>query len=157
VTVLQTSAVIDFLLGDGVARQVHRLLDQGGPAAAPDLLVFEILAVLRRDVARGGLGLGEARARARARDAIADLGDLGIADLGDLGIDLFPTLPLRLRAFELRENLTAGDALFVALAELLDEPLATKDGRLATAVRTGTADGAVDGAPRLGHSPCQVT
>lgn len=123
-TVLDTSAVIDFLLGDGVARQVHKLLNHGGPAAAPDLLVFEILAVLRREVARGRLG------EARARDAIADLGDLGIG--------LFPTLPLRRRAFELRENMTAGDALFVALAELLDEPLATRDSPLATAAREHT-------------------
>jgi predicted nucleic acid-binding protein len=124
VTVLDTSAVIDFLLGDGVAGQVRALLNQVGLAAAPDLLVFEILALLRGDVARSGLG------EARARDAIEDL--------GDLGIDLFPTLPLRRRAFELRENMTAGAALFVALAEFLDGPLATKDGPLASAVRRHT-------------------
>ncbi len=34
--------------------------------------------------------------------------------------------------------MTAGDALFVALAELLDEPLATRDGPLANAVREHT-------------------
>jgi predicted nucleic acid-binding protein len=44
-------------------------------------------------------------------------------------------LPLRDRAWELRENLTAADALFVALAERLGEPLATKDRRLALAAR----------------------
>lgn len=56
-----------------------------------------------------------------------------IDDLGDLPVDLFGTLPLRRRAWELRENLTAADALFVALAEYLGEPLATKDGGLAAA------------------------
>jgi predicted nucleic acid-binding protein len=59
-----------------------------------------------------------------------------IDDLGDLAIDLYPTLPLRQRAWELRENLTAADALFVALAERLGEPLATKDRALASAART---------------------
>lgn len=120
-TVLDSSVVIDYLLADGVAGQVQAILRTGGPAAAPDLLVFETLAVLRRDVARGELG--ETRAQA------------AIGDLGDLGVDLFPTLPLRQRAFELRHNMTAADALFVALAEMLDEPLATKDRRLAAAAR----------------------
>ena len=53
--------------------------------------------------------------------------------LGDLPLELFPSLPLKRRAWELRRNLTAADALFVALAERLDEPLATKDAALARA------------------------
>jgi len=44
-------------------------------------------------------------------------------------------LALRARAFELRENLTAADALFVALAEALGEPLATKDQGLVRSAR----------------------
>lgn len=121
-TVLDTSAVIDYLLADGVAGQVEVLLSETGPAAAPDLLVFEVLAVLRRDVARGDVG------ESRASGAIEDL--------GDLAVELFATLPLRGRAFDLRHNLTAADALFVALAERLGEPLATKDAALAQAART---------------------
>jgi len=120
-TVLDTSVVIDFLLGDGVAADVEELLAREGAAAAPDLLVFEVLAVLRRDVNRGVLE------PERARGAIDDL--------GDLPVELFGTLPLRGRAWELRENLTAADALFVALAEHLGEPLATKDSGLAAAAR----------------------
>jgi predicted nucleic acid-binding protein len=121
VTVLDSSAAIDYLLADDAATQVAELLTAAGPAAAPDLLVFEVLAVLRREVARGELS------QERAEGAVEDL--------GDLAVELFPTLPLRDRAFELRHNLTVGDALFVALAEWLDEPLATKDRRLATAAR----------------------
>ncbi len=120
-TVLDTSVVIDFLLGDGVAAEVEELLVGEGAAAAPDLLVFEVLAVLRRAVLRQKLD------PARAQGAIDDL--------GDLPIELFATLPLRRRAWELRENLTAADALFVALAEHLDEPLATSDRGLASAAR----------------------
>jgi predicted nucleic acid-binding protein len=124
VTVLDTSAVIDYLLGSGAARAVRKLLRDDSPTAAPDLLVFEVLAVLRRDVGRGDLGASRAR--------------LALADLGDAAIELFPTLALRGRAFELRENLTAADALFVALAEALGEPLATKDEALARAARRHT-------------------
>jgi predicted nucleic acid-binding protein len=124
VTVLDSSAVIDYLLAAGVAATVAELLADGAPAAAPDLLVFEVLAVLRRAVGRGELS--EIRARA------------ALDDLGDLAVELFPTLPLRRRAFELRANLTAGDGLFLALAELLGEPFATKDRALARAAREHT-------------------
>jgi len=121
VTVLDTSVVIDFVLGDGVAADVEALLVREGTAAAPDLLVFEVLAVVRRDVSRHMLE------PERARGAIEDL--------GDLPVELFGSLPLRQRAWELRENLTAADALLVALAEYLGEPLATKDRGLASAAR----------------------
>jgi predicted nucleic acid-binding protein len=115
--VLDTSAVVDRLYGTGSAERVAALLNESVPAA-PDLLVFEVLAVVRRDAARGFLDARRAR-------AIVD-------DLGDLRIELFPSLPLRRRAWDLRENLTIADALFVALAELLGEPLVTKDAGLAT-------------------------
>lgn len=121
-TVVDTSALVDFLLADGVASEVEALLVRDGPLAAPDVLVFETLAVLRRDAERGTLP----RERAQA----------AINDLGDLAVDLFPTLPLRQRTWELRENITVADALFVSLAERLDEPFATKDRGLAAAVAT---------------------
>jgi predicted nucleic acid-binding protein len=116
--VLDTSAVVDHLYGTGAAERVAALLS-GSVPAAPDLLVFEVLAVVRRDAARGLLDARRAR-------AVVD-------DLGDLRIELFPSLPLRRRVWDLRENLTVADALFVALAELLAEPLVTKDSALAAA------------------------
>ena len=123
-TVLDTSAVVDFLLGTGSARAVRELL-AGGPApAAPDVVVFEVLAVLRREVARGSLPPDRAAG--------------AVADLGDLDLELFPSLSLRGRAWELRENLTVADALFVALAEMLEETLATKDSALARTARGQT-------------------
>lgn len=124
-TVLDSSAAIDYLLGVGAAPSVAELLAGGTTFAAPDLLVFEVVAVLRREAARGVME------QTRAANAIDDL--------GDLAVDLFPTLPLRTRAFELRENLTAGDALFVALAEALGESLLTKDRRLARAATEHSA------------------
>jgi predicted nucleic acid-binding protein len=119
VTVLDTSAVVDYLLGSGVAEQVQALMSGEGELAAPDLLVFETVAVLRREAQRGAVSASRAAA--------------AVQDLGDLPVELFPCLALRRRAWELRSNLTAADALFVALAESLDEPLATKDAALASA------------------------
>jgi predicted nucleic acid-binding protein len=119
VTVVDTSAVVDFLLGVGVAAQVERLMDEAAELAAPEVLIFETLAVLRREVLRGGI------TEPRAAGAVSDL--------GDLPLELFPSLVLRDRAWELRHNLTVADALFVALAERLGEPLATKDRALVNA------------------------
>jgi predicted nucleic acid-binding protein len=117
VTVLDTSAVVDFLLGVGVATQVEALMTTEGEIVAPDLLIFEALAVLRRE--------------ARRAEITADRATGAVEDLGDLPIELFPSMPLRQRAWTLRHNFTAADALFVALAEQLGEPLATKDAALA--------------------------
>ena len=118
-TVLDTSAVVDFLLGVGAAAEVERLMVDEPEPAAPDLLVFETLAVLRRQTLRAELS--DARATA------------AVGDLGDIPIDLFPSLPLRARIWTLKHNLTVADATFVALAERLREPLATKDAALAKA------------------------
>jgi predicted nucleic acid-binding protein len=125
VTVLDTSGVVDFVLGIGAAAHVGELMAAEGELAAPDLMIFEALAVFRRHTLAGDLPEGRAAG--------------AVADLGALSVELFPSLPLRERAWDLRRNLTAGDALFVALAERLDEPLATKDGALAAAVLRHTS------------------
>ncbi|MDP2710539.1 MAG: type II toxin-antitoxin system VapC family toxin [Solirubrobacteraceae bacterium] len=129
-TVVDTSVVVDYLLGIGVADRVHATLTLGEELAAPDLLVFEVLAVLRRLTGRDELSAE------RAAGAVTDLGDVPLM--------LFSSLPLRDRAWALRENLTAADALFVALAEHLGEPLATKDAALARAARVHAAVEIVD-------------
>lgn len=124
-TVLDSSGAVDFLLGAGAAAEVESLMESEGELAAPDLLVFEVLAVLRRQTLRGQLSA------TRAKGAVQDL--------GALAVELVPPLPLAGRAWELRSNLTAADALFVALAEALEEPLATKDAALARAARKHAA------------------
>lgn len=119
-TVLDSSAAVDYLLGAGASARVQQLIEQEEELAAPDLLVFEVLAVLRREAHRQGISLDRAAG--------------AIEDLGNLPLQLYPALSLRSRAWALRDNLTAADALFVALAEALDEPLATCDRALASAV-----------------------
>lgn len=47
--------------------------------------------------------------------------------------------PLLGRAFELRENLAAADAMYVALAERLGASLLTADQKLACAIRDHTS------------------
>ncbi len=56
-----------------------------------------------------------------------------VHDLEEFAIERYPTLQLMWRAYELRENVTAYDAAYVALAEALDRPLVTADARLARA------------------------
>lgn len=56
-----------------------------------------------------------------------------VRDLEQLAIDRYPTLRLMWRAYELRDNVTAYDAAYVALAEVLDCRLVTADGRRARA------------------------
>lgn len=118
-TVLDTSGLVDYLLSMRAAEAVAQLIRDEGELAAPDVLVFETLATLRRRAFRGQLD------DERATSAVADLRDAPLV--------LVPTLPLRQRAWELRRNFTAGDALFVALAEGLREPLATADRALVDA------------------------
>ncbi len=119
-TVLDSSGVVSYLLDVGEAASVRRLVKVEGELAAPDVAVFESLSVLRRMALRGLL--------ADERAAAA------VADLGDIPLSLFRSTPLRRRAWELRHDLTVGDALFAALAERLGEPLATSDLRLVSAI-----------------------
>ncbi len=85
----------------------------------PDLLGVEVVSVLRRQVAASLITPAQASA--------------ALDDLLDLPLSVFPTGPLLRRAWQLRENLTAYDACYVALAEALDCTLLTADARLTNA------------------------
>lgn len=54
-------------------------------------------------------------------------------DFAELVLVRYPHLPFIERLWSLRENLTAHDAVFVALAESLGVPLITCDARMASA------------------------
>lgn len=87
--------------------------------AAPHLMLVEAANILRRAALTG--------------DITADAASLAHGDLLDLRIDLWPYAPLAERCWQLRANVTIYDGTYVALAELLDAPLATLDRRLAGA------------------------
>jgi predicted nucleic acid-binding protein len=87
--------------------------------AAPHLLPVEAANILRRAVRNGDLS--------------DDVGALAHADLLSLRVELFPYEPFAVRVWELRKTVTAYDAWYVALAELLNAPLATLDAKLSRA------------------------
>ncbi|WP_131786634.1 type II toxin-antitoxin system VapC family toxin [Protofrankia symbiont of Coriaria ruscifolia] len=73
------------------------------------------------------------RRAAMAGEISADTAALAHADLLSLRVELFAHEPFATRVWELRENVTAYDSWYVALAESLGAKLATLDLRLAKA------------------------
>lgn len=118
--VIDASVLANVIGDDGddgdLARSEFRSADD---VAAPDLVDVETVAVLRKRWIAGSI---TARRFASA-----------ISDLESIAIVRYPTLPLMRRAYELRDNVTAYDAAYVALAETLDCELLTGDGRLGDA------------------------
>jgi predicted nucleic acid-binding protein len=118
--VVDASAITELLLqtelGDRVERRIYR---DDEDLHAPHLLDVEVLSALRRLV-RAGEVIPE-----RAEEAIEDLGSLRIIRHGHLD--------LASRTWELRENLTAYDAVYLALAESLDAIVVTCDSPLSAA------------------------
>lgn len=117
--VVDASALLEVLLQTTAAKRVStRIFAAGETVCAPHLLDLEVAQVLRRYVRSGAI-----RAE-RAAEAIRDL--------ADFPLHRFAHDVLLPRIWELRENLTAYDAAYVALAEALDAPLITRDRALAT-------------------------
>ena len=113
--VVDASAALLGLVDDGAAR---RLL-------ASESLATSCLA--DAEVANGLRSLG---ARGRVDDASAVR---ALDTWARLGIERWPIAPGLPRIWELRANLTAYDAAYVALAEALQCPVVTADSRLASA------------------------
>ncbi len=105
------------LADDGPDGERVRVRLRGEHLAAPELIDLEVLSVLRRSERVGALNTRRAA--------------LAVRDLRDLPLDRAPHLPLVRRCWELRGNVTAYDAAYVALAETLGVPLLTADRRLA--------------------------
>lgn len=97
------------------------MFDASDTAAAPDILNSEVLQVVRTHELRGQID------EIRSRTAIQTLLQLPVAR--------YPSLSLLERAWALRHNFTAYDAMYVALAEALETKLVTADGGLARAAQ----------------------
>lgn len=116
--VVDASALLEFLLQTPLGTRVEtRLYRDGDELHSPHLVDVEVTQGLRRLVRSGEV------APDRATEAIADL----------LDVDLHrhAHLDLVTRAWRLRENVTAYDAMYVALAEALDAVVVTCDAPLA--------------------------
>ncbi len=117
--VVDTSAVVSFVVDRRPPDGLVERITADGDLQAPHLLDVEVLHALRRLLSRGAMSLERA---ADARVAFAEL-----------AVTRYPHPPLADRAWRLRDDVTAYDGMFVALAETLDIPLVTCDGRLAAA------------------------
>lgn len=118
--VLDASAAVEWLLVREGARSVaDHFRDPDVMVHAPSLLGVEVTAALR------GLVLGGHASPERA--------SLALSDLMSTDITLHDPTALLPRAWELRSNLTPYDAVYVALAEVLEASLVTADARIARA------------------------
>lgn len=116
--VLDASALVELLLTTERGSRVAELIgDPEVSVHAPELADIEVCQVLRRMVSTRLIDAAE------AEDALAVL--------RELDLERHSHEPLLERVWELRENLTAYDAVYVALAEALDATLLTLDAKLA--------------------------
>jgi predicted nucleic acid-binding protein len=119
--VVDASAMLEALLRTPAALTVeHRLFGASETLHVPHLLDVEVTQVIRRYAASGQID--------------GERGRMAIADLANFRLNRYPHDFLLRRVWELRNNLTAYDAVYVALAEALDAPLLTRDQRLASAM-----------------------
>ena len=120
--VLDASAAIEWLLKSPAGVIIDkRIFARSESLHAPHLLDVEVAQVLRLYV--------------REKMITAQRGQEALEDLAGLPLERYPHDFLIPRVWELRATLTAYDAVYVALAELLDASLLTCDRKIATASR----------------------
>jgi predicted nucleic acid-binding protein len=120
VIVVDASALLEFILQTRLGTRVEaRLFRDGDEFHSPHLVDVEVAQGLRRLVRSGEVSPD------RAAEAIADL--------TDLDLHRHAHLDFLARAWKLRENVTAYDAMYIALAEALDATVVTCDQPLAKA------------------------
>jgi predicted nucleic acid-binding protein len=114
--VIDASVLAPALADDGADGDQARERLRGERVSAPELVDLEVASVLRRASREGRLD------ERRARQALEDLAAIPLARASHRA--------LLGRVWQLRENLTAYDAAYVAVAEALGVPLLTADERL---------------------------
>ncbi|MEJ7741673.1 MAG: type II toxin-antitoxin system VapC family toxin [Nocardioidaceae bacterium] len=118
--VVDASVVVASLLSTGGAgARARERLRLDPDLHVPHLLDVEVTAALRR--------------RVRLGQTDVEVATEVMADLADLAALRWDHEPLLRRVWELRENVTPYDAVYVVLAEMLDAPLVTSDARLSRA------------------------
>jgi len=117
VIVVDASIVVTALADDGPDGDRVRGRLRGEHLLSPHLIDVEVTSAWRRLAAAGNLD--DRRAA------------LAIEDLRSLRLDRVPHGRLIERCWELRNNVTVSDAVYVALAEAMDVVLLTADGKLA--------------------------
>ena len=122
--VVDASAILEVLLNSQAGTRIaQRLLLEDETLHVPHLLDLEVTQVLRRYV--------------RSGDLSAERAAQALEDLMDLPLIRYPHQPFLWAIWELRANLSAYDAAYVALAATLPAVLVTRDRRLRAATRAG--------------------
>lgn len=117
--VVDASALLEVLLNSPIAGRVaDRLFARAETLHAPHVLDLEVAQVLRRYALAGEL--------------TEERGRYALDDLSDIPLVRYPHDLLLGRIWELRRNVTAYDAAYLALAEALGAPLLTRDSALAS-------------------------
>lgn len=133
--VVDASAAVEYLLDTPRGLALAELFDSAESLSAPALLDAEVLSVVRREMLRGAIS--EVRALA------------ALNRLRRWPVRRTPHEELLMRAWDYRHNVSAYDALYVALAEHLGAVLLTADEPLYRAVRDDDSSAL---AVRLVHS-----
>ncbi len=113
---IDANAVVALLVDDAELGSASRNLYAHHDLVAPDLLPYEVTSVLRKLVL---LGIVTERT---GREALRDL--------GLVRLEAVPHGDIAQRMWDLRDNLSAYDAAYVAVAELFDVPLLSFDDRI---------------------------
>jgi predicted nucleic acid-binding protein len=118
VIIVDASVILEVLVQSGIGLRLEgRLFDSGATLHAPHLLDIEVAQVLRRLLANQKIDPVRAGVSFRS--------------LGELPLRRYPHTLLLARVWQLRHDLTAYDAAYVALAEALGAPLVTRHRRIA--------------------------
>ncbi|MGH3793608.1 MAG: type II toxin-antitoxin system VapC family toxin [Pseudonocardiaceae bacterium] len=116
--VVDASVLADALLDDGaVGQHARAVLSEDTHWVAPAHVLVEVLSVVRGRVLGGKLGI--------------ERGDEAVSAMTELAIEVIDPATVVERMWELRDNVTAYDAAYLAVAEVIDAPLVTGDARLA--------------------------
>lgn len=118
--VLDASALSEYLVSRRRGGAVASLLARDADVHLPHLAIVETTSVLRGWVLGGHLS--------------AERAATALTDLAAFPGQRWPAEPLLPRVWQLRSNMSAYDATYVALAEALAATLVTTDARLARAV-----------------------
>ncbi len=120
--VVDASCLLELLLNSPRAIRILEVLnDHADEIFAPSLIDVEVCHVLRRYVL--------------LKVVSAQRGKEAVEELAEFPLERFPPAVLLSRMWQLRTNLTAYDAAYVALAEALDAVLITCDKKLASTTR----------------------
>ena len=122
--VADASAIATFIIEGSTETPLHPFLSDPSDVHAPEICDVEILSTFRSLLRRRMVST------AQAQEALLHYAAMPMTR--------HPHLRLLGRGFDLRENVSASDAMYVALAEALEAPFLTIDRRLARAVERHT-------------------